>query len=172
MNAKKKTYFEDYPLRIVFFSNLVSLLIYLIGAFIIYQIGLAWLILYFIFIGILEFRLISRHCVNCYYYGRVCAFGKGKICSIFFEQGDLNEFCRQQLTWKDIAPDFMVSLIPAVIGIILLIKDFSLLLLSLVISLFVLTFAGNAMVRGKFACRFCKQGQIGCPAQKLFGKVK
>jgi hypothetical protein len=169
---KKGQCYENYPFRIVFFSNFVSIAIYLIGAFIIYQIGLIWLILYLIFVGILEFRLIKGHCVNCYYYGKTCAFGKGKISSIFFKKGDVNKFCKKQITWKDIVPDFMVSLIPAIIGIILLIKNFNWVLLSLVLILFILTFVGNGIIRSQLACKYCKQREIGCPAEQLFNKKK
>ena len=164
--------YENYPFWIVFFSNLVSIAIYLIGAFIIYQIGLIWLILYTIFIGILEFRLIKGHCTNCYYYGKTCAFGKGKISSIFFKKGDLNKFCKMQITWKDLIPDFLVSLIPIIVGIIVLIIDFSWLILVLIILLVILTSFGNGFVRGQLACKYCKQKEIGCPAEKLFNKKK
>jgi hypothetical protein len=165
---KKDVCFENYPFWMVFFSNLVSISIYLIGAFVIYQLGLIWLILYLIFIASLEFKLIKSHCVNCYYYGKTCAFGKGRISSIFFKKGSANLFCKKQMTWKDILPDFMVSLIPIIVGIIILIKDFNWALLSSILLLFILTFIGNAIIRSKLACKYCKQRQIGCPAQKLF----
>ncbi|MCX6709874.1 MAG: hypothetical protein NTV63_02885 [Candidatus Woesearchaeota archaeon] len=167
---KKEQCYENYPCWIVFVSNFVSIAIYLIGAFIIYQIGLIWLILYLIFIGILEFRLIKGHCVNCYYYGKTCAFGKGKISSIFFKKGDVNKFCKKQMTWKDIVPDFMVSLIPMIIGTILLIINFDWILLALVLILFILTFIGNGIIRSQLACKYCKQRKLGCPAQQLFNK--
>ncbi len=169
---KKEKCYENYPLWIVFFSNFVSIAIYLIGAIIIYQIGIIWVILYLLFLVILEFRLMKGHCVDCYYYGKVCAFGKGKISSAFFKKGKSENFCKKQITWKSIIPDFLVSLIPAIIGIILLIKDFSLILLSLVIALFVLAFIGIGIIRSQLACKYCKQKQIGCPAQKLFEKKK
>jgi len=172
MKKNKETYFENYPLWIVFLSNLVSITIYLIGAFVIYKVGFIWLILYLIFIASLEFRLIIWHCTNCYYHGKVCAFGKGKISQIFFKKGDLDKFCKKQITWKDVAPDFIVSLIPAIIGIIILIKDFNWIFLSLVITLFLLTFIDNGVVRSQLACKYCKQRKIGCPAQKLFKKKK
>lgn len=169
---KKEKCFENYPFWIVFFSNFVSIAIYLIGAFIIYQIGFIWLILYLVFIGVFEFRLMRGHCVDCYYYGRTCAFGKGKTSSILFKKGDMRKFCKMQITWKDIIPDFMVSLIPAIIGIILLIKNFNWILFSLVFILFILTFVGNGVIRSQLACKYCKQREIGCPAQKLFEKKK
>lgn len=168
---KQKTY-ENYPLWILFFSNLVSIAIYVIGAIIIYRTGFAWLALYIIFILILEFQLISTHCRDCYYYGKTCAFGKGRISSIFFKKGDMNNFCKMQINWIDILPNFLVSLIPVIIGIIILVKDFDWVLLMLILILFILTFTGNAIIRGKLACKYCKQRVIGCPAQKLFEKKK
>jgi len=167
---EKEQYYENYPFQIVFFSNVVSIAIYLIGAYIIHQIGLIWLILYLIFIGILEFRLIKGHCSDCYYYGKICAFGKGKISSILFKKGDVNKFCKKQMTWKDIVPDLMVSLIPMIVGIILLIIKFDWTILILVIFLFLLTFIGNGLVRGSLACKHCKQRKLGCPAEQLFNK--
>ncbi len=169
---KKEKNFENYPVGIVFSSNLVSILIYLIGAFIIYQLGLIWLILYLIFIGIQEFRLIIRHCTDCYYYGKTCAFGKGMISSIFFKKGNPKKFCNKQMTWKDIIPNFLISLIPAIMGIIILIRNFNWTLLALVILLFILTFFGNGVIRSQLACKYCRQREIGCPAQKLFEKRK
>ena len=62
--------YENYPTTIVIGSNLLSFLIYVIGAFILYQFSLIWIILYLLFILILEFRLLSGHCVDCYYYGK------------------------------------------------------------------------------------------------------
>lgn len=167
---KKERYFESYPFWIVLLSNLVLVAIYLIGAIIIYKLGLVWLILYLIFIAFLEFRLIKGHCVDCYYYGKTCAFGKGEISKLFFKKGNLNNFCKMQMTWKDILPDFLVSIIPIVAGIIILIKNFNWALLSLILILILLTFVGNAIVRSQLACKYCKQRKIGCPAQKLFEK--
>lgn len=169
---RKEQYYENYPFCVVFLSSLVSIAIYLIGAFIIYQVGFIWLILYLAFIGALEFRLLKGHCVNCYYYGKTCAFGKGRISSIFFKKGDEKKFCNISITWKDMVADFMVSLIPLIIGIILLIRKFNWVMLLLLIMLFILTFAGNALIRGKLACKYCKQREIGCPAEKLFNKKK
>lgn len=168
----EEKYFENYPFWIVFLSNLVSLAIYFIGAYIIYQIGLIWLILYILFIVILEFRLIAGHCTGCYYYGKTCAFGQGRLSKLLFKKGDTSKFCKMQMTWKNLVLDLMVSLIPIIVGIILLIKSFSFFLLILILVLFILTSTGNSFVRGKLACKYCKQRKLGCPAEKLFQKGK
>lgn len=164
-----KTY-ENYPCWIIFLSNFVALATYFIGAYIIYQAGLVWMIIYVAYILFLEMRLLRGHCVDCYYYGKSCAFGKGKLSSLFFKKGNSKRFCQMKLAWKDLAPDLMVGLIPLVIGIIFLVYDFSWIMLILVIALFLLISFGNAFVRGSLACKYCRQRELGCPAEKLFAK--
>ena len=63
-------------------------------------------------------------------------------------------------------------MVPVLAGIILLIQGFDWTVLVLVIALLALGFPGNAFVRGHWACRFCKQREIGCPAERLFDKTK
>ena len=164
--------YENYPTLIVIGSNLVSFLIYVIGLVILYRISIILVIGYVLFILILELRLLSGHCVDCYYYGKTCAFGKGRLSSLFFQKGNPEEFNLKKITWKDIAPDFLVFIVPVLAGILLLIQDFSWIVLILIIALFLLGFLGNALVRGQLACRFCKQKEIGCPAEQLFNKTK
>jgi hypothetical protein len=160
--------YENYPIRMVLVSNLLSISMYLIGAAILNQVGLIWLVLYLLFILLLELRIVKGHCVDCYYYGKTCAFGKGRLSCLLFPKGSPEHFSKRTITWEDIVPDFLVYIIPLLVGIALLIRDFSWILLILVIALFILGFAGNALVRGKIACRYCKQREIVCPAQRLF----
>ena len=159
---------ENYLLRVVFVSNLVSLMIYGIGAYILFRSGIIWAVVYLIFVVIFEFRLISGHCTDCYYYGKTCAFGKGRLSSLFFKRGSPEKFTATTITWKDIVPDFLLFIIPVLAGILLLIQGFTWTILILVIALLLLGFMGNALVRGQLACKYCKQREIGCPATQLF----
>ena len=169
--AHPKT-FENYPCWIMLISNLVSILIYLTGAFIISQIGLIWLGLYLVYIIWLEIRVMKKSCINCYYYGKYCAFGKGKISSLFFKKGNSSKFVNRKITWKYILPDFLVSIVPLMVGIVLLILNFNWPILLSIILLVVLASFGNGFVRSSLACKFCKQREIGCPAEQLFRKNK
>jgi hypothetical protein len=164
--------YENYPTLIVIGSNLLSLLIYGIGAIILYRFDLIWVICYVLFILFLEFRLLSGHCVDCYYFGKTCAFGKGRLSALFFQKGKPERFTGMKITWKDIIPDFLVFIIPVLAGILLLVQEFTWTILILIIALLVLGFFGNALVRGICACRYCKQRVIGCPAEQLFDKSK
>jgi hypothetical protein len=169
---EKPKCYENYPIWVVLASNLVSLSIYFIGGFLIYQIGLLWLVIYILCVSVLEYRLLSKHCVDCYYFGKTCSFGKGRLSSLFFKRGKPIRFTQNKITWKSVLPDFLVSVIPIVVGIIVLILHFNWLILFLVILLFILGFLGNSLVRGRLACKYCKQRNLGCPAQKLFDKTK
>jgi hypothetical protein len=163
---------ENYPAMIVVVSNFLSFMIYGIGAYILYRLSLILVVIYVFFILLLEFRLLSRHCVNCYYYGKICSFGKGYLSSLIFPRGQPELFNQKKITGKDIVPDFLVFIIPVLAGIMLLIVEFSWIVLILILALFFLGFFGNALVRGQLACRFCKQKEIGCPAEQLFDKQK
>jgi len=171
-NMQDKCCLETYPIPVVIVSNLVSFLIYGIGAYILFKLSLFLVICYVLYILILEFRLIHGHCVDCYYYGKICAFGKGRLSSVFFPKGRMEQFNQKKITWKDMLPDFLVFIIPLLAGIILLIQEFSWTIIILIIILFLLVFPGNALVRGHLACKYCKQREIGCPAEQLFDTPK
>lgn len=164
--------YENYPIRIVILSNLVSFLIYILGFIIIYKIGWIYSIIYLSYIFALELRLIKNHCTSCYYWGKTCGFAKGRISSVFFKKGDIAEFCSNKFTWKDMIPDLLVTLTPLIAGIVLLIINFEPFLLLALILLIALTTAGNQYIRGSLTCKFCKQREIGCPAEKLFNSGK
>jgi hypothetical protein len=153
-------------------SSAVSLAVYAGGAFIMSRLGLLWLTLYVLFILFLEIRLVRGHCVNCYYFGKVCAFGKGKLSGMLFKRGDMNEFIRNGISWKDMLPDLCVALVPLAAGTVLLAKRFDWLILSSMLLLIVLSSAGNGFVRSRLACAHCRQKELGCPAEKLFNKKR
>jgi hypothetical protein len=163
--------YENYPFRFVLIGNLLSLSIYGLGIFVIAQIGLIWVFFYLLFILLIEYRLLKHSCKYCYYYGKYCAFGKGKLCALFFKKGDPQIFVNTEITWKSLIPDFLVFLIPLLSGIVLLIIKFKLGLLLILGLLFLLGFIGNALIRGNLACKYCKQREIGCPAVKFFSKT-
>jgi len=76
------------------------------------------------------------------------------------------------MTWKDMILDILISLLPFISGIILMVSEFDFVLLSATILILLLTTIGNNFVRGKLACRYCKQRDLGCPAEALFNKNK
>ena len=171
MNVNKSSY-KNFPLKIILLTNLFSITIYLIGLYIMLNLGILFFVIYLAHIILIEIRLLAKSCKDCYYYGKVCAFGKGKVSALFFKKGKPENFLKKEITMKDIIPDFLTFIFPLFGGIILLITNFSWLIMVLLVLLFILGFGGNSVIRGSFACKFCKQREIGCPAEKLFSKNK
>jgi hypothetical protein len=162
--------YENFPLRIVFISNALSLSIYGLGFLIMIRLGWILSILYLIYILILEIKLIRNDCINCFYWGKTCGFGKGRISSWFFQKGDPSKFCSHEISWKNMIPDILISLIPLITGIILIIIDYDFAILIFLIALVLLSTEGNEFIRGSLTCKHCKKRELGCPAYELFNK--
>jgi hypothetical protein len=160
--------YDRYPLQIVFLTNLFNLLVYVLGIVIIHSIGWLYAGFFIFYIVVFEIRLLKYHCPDCYYYGKVCAFGKGIVSSMFFKKGDPNKFTCKEIGYKDLIPDMLIFFIPAIAAVVLLILDFQwYVLISLLILIFLNTF-GNAYIRGQIVCKNCKQKELGCPAVEFF----
>ena len=160
--------YKKYPWHQVLLTNLLTILIYGLGVVIIQSVNWFFAGLYIIYLLILEIRLLRFHCPNCYYYGKVCAFGKGRISSIFFKKGNPDKFTCKSFSVKDLIPDILVFALPAVAGMILLITDFQWYIFVSLAGLIILNSAGNAYVRGQIACKHCRQKDLGCPALDFF----
>lgn len=169
--AKTKTY-ANFPIGTVMISNLVSILIYVSGVILTLQLGWIAAAAYLAFILAFEYRLLSKHCINCYYWGKTCGFGKGRISAMFFKKGKPANFCIKNFSWKDLIPDILLSLIPLIIGIIFMIVDFQFVVLLAAILLIGLSTFGTGFIRGNLTCNHCKQRELGCPAEQLFSKAK
>ena len=153
-------------------ADIVAFGIYIIGAYIMFKLNTICGWLYLLYCLIIEIRVMRISCIHCYYYGKLCGLGRGKLASLFFGKGDPNKFLEKNITWKDLIPDLLVSLIPFVFGIYLLFRTFNWFLLILIMILLFLTTFGNGFVRSNFACKYCKQRELGCPAEKLFSKTQ
>jgi len=164
--------YNNHPIWIVILSNTLSLFIYALGSMIMSRLGWTVSLFYLLYILFIELRLIKVHCVDCYYYGKICGFGKGKLSSWFFKKGNIFRFCNHELTWKDIVPDLLINLIPFVTSIVLIIISFEIKILIASLLLIILSTMGNGFVRKNLACKYCKQKEYGCPADKLFNKEK
>ncbi len=170
MEQKKEKCYENYPLSTILISNLLNIFICAIGFYIFLGFGLIYSIIYLLYVIVMEIRLLRKSCINCYYYGKCCAFGKGKLASLFFKKGN-KKLSECKVGWKDLVLDFLVSLFPLIVGIVALIVHFSWLILTLVVALIIFSSFGNGFVRGNLACKYCKQRELGCPAEKLFDKT-
>jgi len=167
--AEPKAY-EKYPVVNVLVYNLVTLVNYVIGVYILYRVGLVWGLLYAVYLVILEFYLYKEGCASCYYYGKRCVAGKGKIAPLFFRKDDPKKFCERKVTWKNLLPNMMITIFPLIGGGYLMWTGFEWLIAGLMAIPILIWVLGNPLVYGKLACPHCKQGRICCPANDFFGK--
>jgi len=170
MDKENDNAYENFPFRLIVFSVLVNIAIYGVGVAILSGLGPLLAGLYLIYCIGVEMHVMKTGCVDCYYYGKWCAFGKGKVAPLFFKRGDPGRFIARTISWKDLLPDMFVVIIPVIGGIALLLQDFSWTMVLLISILMALSSGGNYVVRSKIACRYCKQRELGCPAEQLFAK--
>jgi hypothetical protein len=162
--------YENFPRRMVASTLLVQLAIYVLGGSIVLLLGPIFLAVYVVYIPVLEYRVLRQSCVDCSYYGRTCCFGRGRLCALIFDKGNPEKFPGRKIGWADILPDFLVSIIPLLAGILLLVISFDALLLAVVILLAILAFPVTGLIRRRWACLYCRQREAGCPAEQLFGR--
>jgi hypothetical protein len=162
--------FEKFPVWVALLAWVLSLSIYGLGSYIFWLLYIPLTGAYILFCLWIEYRILRFSCVNCYYYGKTCGLGRGKLCALLFKKGNPEKFVEKAISWKDLIPDFLVLIFPLVGGIIILIRDFKWLILVLMIILVILSIGGNAVIRGSFACKYCKQKELGCSAEQLFNK--
>jgi hypothetical protein len=168
----KTSSFDSFPWWMVVTCNATGLAIYAIGLYVMAGLGSVWGLLYLAYCVWMEGRLLWGSCRHCYFFGKRCGFGKGRLCAGFFTRGAERSPGARTISWRDVVPDFMVWLIPLGGGIALLIRDFWWLVLLLIVALVFLGSVGTAFVRGQLACKYCKQRELGCPAEQLFSNKK
>jgi hypothetical protein len=162
--------YDSYPAWTIVICNLVAWSIYAIGAYILGSLWIWLLVPYLLYCLWLEVRLLRVACVDCTYYGKACAFGKGRLCAVAFARGDPQRFASREISWVEVLPDFLVSIAPLIGGIVLLVlRGWNWVVAGLLGLLLALAFVGTGFVRGSLACKYCKQREIGCAAYELFG---
>jgi hypothetical protein len=161
--------YERFPVWIVLLCNLVAWATYAIGAYVLASLWIWLAIPYLVYILWLELRLLRDACVDCVYYGKTCAFGKGQLSAAAFQRGDPQRFAAREISWSEVLPDLLVSILPLIGGIVFLVLGgWDWLIAGLLFLLIALASSGTGFVRGTLACRHCKQREIGCPANELF----
>ena len=164
--------FQKYPLSTVLIFQFVSLANYAVGIYLLSQISVLFSILFAFYVIMMEFSVYREGCASCYYYGKRCMSGRGKIAPLFVRKEDPKRFCEKKITWKNLLPTVMVSLIPIITAVYLMITSFNWLFVGLILVPILTWFVLNPLMYGKLGCLHCKQGRICCPANDFFGKKK
>ena len=162
------TSYKSYPLPLALVSGLLTVSVYGLGAYLLSGTTPLTVAVYLVACAGFETMVLKRSCVHCYYYGRVCGRGRGILSSWLFKRGDARYFAVRQICWWGIAPQLLATLLPLMVGGYLLLGQFELTTLAAMAAILVLSLGGNALVRRSYACRYCKQRDLGCPALATF----
>jgi hypothetical protein len=165
-NGKLENGFSEYPLGWVIGQNLFFMFYFGIG-FVgmlpvkIYSFPLISFLYAAFLILMLLFVLRKHLCTNCYYYGKRCSTGWGILSSLMFNQRTGNYklgIMLANITWG------IATLLPVIIGAILVILDFTIreaLILGMFIILTPISFLFH-----KNSCGRCRMRGI-CPASMI-----
>ena len=120
----------------------------------------AWI---YLAIGVSMVWVVLRRlvCVNCYYYGKWCATGWGKLAAVFFKQGSIDKFSTS--IGVKIAPIVygLLSVIPIIVLIVAMISLVSAPRIVVLVLLIGIS-AYSAVINRKKTCAKCKMRLI-CP---------
>lgn len=169
---KESQVFENHPFSTILITNCLILLVWFSALYLVWQLGIFWGVLFAVYLLFLEFSIYKQGCSCCCYYGKKCAFGRGKIAPFLVKKDNPEKFCQRKITWFKLLPTILSSLIPVIIGLTLLAKSFSWPILILTLVLVTNWFFINPLIYGRLVCLHCKQGRLCCPANDFFGKKK
>jgi hypothetical protein len=164
MNEKDKTFepafYENYPKRIIVVRWIILLIAFALGIYFLIGLKEMLAIIYIIYtIMALTLILPLSRCVNCFYHGKFCNTGWGRIAAYLFKKGDESKYVEHynyaiflHLLW----------LLPLLVGLLQLVRKRNIgILVILVIYVFVL-FVEKVVLK-KLCCKRCHQREF-CPA--------
>lgn len=153
---------EKYPLQAVVSNNLAMLIWIALGTiscWYLYPLA-AWI---YLAVALIMVVVVLRKivCTNCYYYGKWCSTGWGKLAALLFKQGEMERFSKS--TGVKIAPItyILMSLVPAVLLIISIVQESSVQKIVVLGCLLLIT-VYSAFINRKKSCRNCKM-KLACP---------
>ena len=117
---------EEFSKFTIIIGNISMLLWITLGTIACWYLSPFVALLYLLFAIIMIFIVLRKMvCTNCYYYGKRCAMGWGKISAIFFGKGDVDKFSSS--IGIKLAPVTygLLTLIPLILIIISLVRGFS-----------------------------------------------
>ena len=154
---------EECPPGQAIFANVVMIIWIALGAtacwFFLPLIGLIYVVFALVMVFIVLRKLV---CPNCYYHGKCCHMGWGKLSSLLFKEGNIEDFPTS--IGLKVAPLTygLLTLIPLILIVISIFQEFlvSTKVIILVILLAISFYSGT--VGRKKACVVCKMRLI-CP---------
>jgi len=157
---------EQHPLRRIIVGNLAMLLWFALGALACWYfypiLGLVYLIVAIVLVYVVLRKMV---CVNCYYYGKWCSLGWGKLSALMFKKGNLEKFPTSIGLKLAPATYGLLMIVPLILLIVSIIQGFSWnKIIVLILLLLVSSYSGG--VGRRVACAHCKMNVI-CPGSAI-----
>ncbi|MDD2889121.1 MAG: hypothetical protein PHE49_00590 [bacterium] len=153
---------EEHPKITIIFGNFMMLLWLALGTiacrFVHPLIGWIYLTFALLMVYVVLRKIV---CTNCYYYGKWCPSGWGKLSALFFKKGDMEKFSTS--VGIKLAPMTygLLTVIPVILLIVSLFLKFSLPKIIVLVLLFLISFYSGGISRTK-SCIRCKM-RLMCP---------
>jgi len=157
---------EEYPKVGIVLGNLTMIIwiaLGTLGCWFLYP-PVAWI--YLAFAIIMVFVVLRKLvCINCYYYGKWCGIGWGKLSALIFKKGSIKKF-NTSIGLK-LAPITygLLTLIPLIVVVISIIQGFTISKIVVLILLLLISFYSGTISRKK-TCAECKMRLI-CPGSAV-----
>ncbi|WP_455463327.1 hypothetical protein [Candidatus Hodarchaeum mangrovi] len=162
---------ESYSIQAVCSTASLTIISYALGILLLWIFHPIFGILYFLLCISSLIVSMKLRCCYCYYYGKLCNMGLGKVASRFFKKGQPIEFQNPKKVIPTAIISFGTLLIPLGFGIILIFLDFSLIPILLTLSYIGVAILPNFIIRGH-TCEQCMQSGLGCPAYDQMSKSR
>jgi hypothetical protein len=164
MNDENKTFeptfFENYPKHIIVIRWIILLTTFGLGTYILSDLHYMLAIVYILYSLIaLTLILPLSRCVSCFYHGRLCNTGWGRVASCLFKKGDESKYVEHynyaiflHLLW----------LFPLLVALLQLVRKRDILVLSIFGAYLFILFVEKIVLK-KLCCKRCHQKEF-CPA--------
>ena len=157
---------EEYPKASIILGNLIMVLWIALGTiacWFFYPL-VAWVYLAFaiIMVGIVLRKLV---CTNCYYYGKWCSMGWGKLSALFFKKGNIEKFDTSIGIKLPPLIYGLLSLIPLIFIVISIVQGFTVFKIVVIALLLLVSFYSGFISRKK-ACANCRM-KLVCPGSAV-----
>lgn len=162
-NQKDYEKYEEFPTTIIVLRTLFEILVYGVGAVILARFSI-WIGIYYVaYCALMAGLVIAVRCKYCYYYGKSCPSGSGRIAPYLVEKGLHEKFSTHG---RYMVPAVLTWVLPVFGGITLVVQHFSWIAVGLLLLFVVLRFYVSEKISIKYGCVHCMQ-KDDCPTYQL-----
>ncbi|MFX0099794.1 MAG: hypothetical protein ACFFCS_09435 [Candidatus Hodarchaeota archaeon] len=156
---------ESFPVLTIVIGNIITISSVVLGTAVIYFLDFVFSMVYVGLYVLLIILSVRFRCSYCYYCGKRCPSGMGKLVKRKYQSVYNKEF-NNSINYGIVGIfSFAMIMLPIVVGIISLIVSYELIRIAILIFYGIVAFVPNMFLKGD-RCKKCKQGVLGCPATR------